>query len=137
MAYKMLVDLDRCVGCWTCSMACKVYNELPDDEFWITVKTNGSGAGIDRPQGIYPNLRMSWEPIYKKNCNWCARRTAEGLPTMCEYDCPTEALAFGDDSDPESRYSQALARVTDMHKHVFMKPAYDDTRDGVTYATRA
>ena len=31
MAYKMLVDLDRCIGCWTCAMACKVGNHLADD----------------------------------------------------------------------------------------------------------
>ncbi|HAM16098.1 MAG TPA: (4Fe-4S)-binding protein, partial [Eggerthellaceae bacterium] len=43
MARKMLVDLNRCVGCWTCSMACKMGNHLADDEYRITVRTNGSG----------------------------------------------------------------------------------------------
>lgn len=47
MAKKMIVDLQRCVGCWSRSMACKVGNALPDDDFRIIVRTNGSGAGID------------------------------------------------------------------------------------------
>ncbi len=71
MAKKMLVDLQRCVGCWTCAMACKVGNGLEDDDYRIIVRTNGSGAGIDRPQGTYPNLRMGWQPIYQKSCTFC------------------------------------------------------------------
>ena len=41
MAYKMLVDVDRCIGCWTCAMACKVGNHLQDDEYRLEVKTHG------------------------------------------------------------------------------------------------
>ena len=89
MAKKMLVDLQRCIGCWTCSMACKVGNGLDDEDYRITVRTNGSGAGIDRPQGIYPNLRMSWQPIYQKSCTFCAENVAEGNGQYCVMDCPT------------------------------------------------
>ena len=39
----ILFNLQRCTGCWTCSLACKVGNKLPDDEFWLTVRTQGSG----------------------------------------------------------------------------------------------
>lgn len=137
MAKKMFVDLERCIGCWTCAMSCKMCHDLPDDDYRVTVRTNGSGAGIDRPQGVYPNLRMSWQPIYQKSCTWCAERLAQGLPTMCEYACPTEALAFGDETDPESPYSQALARCVGRQYHVFELPAYENSRDGVVYATRS
>ena len=78
MTRKMLVDLNRCVGCWTCSMACKMGNHLADDEYRVTVRTNGSGAGIDRPSGEYPKLHMNWMPIYKKSCTFCPDRVAEG-----------------------------------------------------------
>lgn len=137
MAKKMFVDLERCIGCWTCAMACKMCHDLPDDEYRVTVRTNGSGAGIDRPQGVYPDLRMSWQPIYLPTCNWCAERQAEGLGPMCEYECPTEALAYGDDSDPESAFCKARERCVSSRFHVFELPDYEGSRKGVVYATRA
>ena len=136
MAKKMLIDLQRCVGCWTCSMACKVGNHLDDEDYRIVVRTNGSGAGIDRPQGIYPNLRMTWQPIYQKSCTFCAERLGEGKPQFCVMDCPTQALAFGDDADPESAYSTARQRCLDLHYHLFELPAYEGSRANITYATR-
>ena len=42
---SILVNLKRCTGCWTCSLACKVGNELNEDEWWQYVKTIGSGSG--------------------------------------------------------------------------------------------
>lgn len=137
MARKMFVDLERCIGCWTCSMACKVGNGLADDEYHVTVRTNGSGAGIDRPQGVYPNLRMSWQPIYTKACNFCAANVAEGHPQYCVQDCPTEALAWGDPDDPESPFSKELERCKARHYHMFELPAYENSKPGVVYATRA
>ena len=41
----ILVDLQRCIGCWTCSMACKVGNGLEDDDFRITVRNLKVSAG--------------------------------------------------------------------------------------------
>lgn len=137
MARKMLVDLGRCIGCWTCSMACKAGNHLDDDEYRVTVRTNGSGAGIDRPAGTYPALHMSWMPIYKKSCTFCPDRTADGAAPFCAYDCPTEALAFGDESDPDSDYSRALVRVKDAGESLFELPAFEDARANVVYAIRS
>ena len=128
MAKKMLVDLQRCVGCWTCAMACKVGNGLADDDFRILVHTNGSGAGIDRPQGTYPNLRMSWQPLYQKSCTFCAENVAEGRPQCCVAYCPTQALAWGDDADENSAYSQAVKRCRDAHYHLWEWPAREGTR---------
>ena len=49
MAHKMLVDIDRCIGCWTCAMGCKVGNHLEDDEYRVEVETHGSGAAPSVP----------------------------------------------------------------------------------------
>ena len=56
MAKKMFVDIERCIGCWTCAMACKMCHDLADDEYRVTVRTNGSGAGIDRPYELAAHL---------------------------------------------------------------------------------
>lgn len=136
MARKMMVDLERCVGCWSCSMACKVGNDLADDEYRVIVRTLGNGTGIDRPAGVYPKLAMSWQPVYNKSCVFCASRVADDKPPYCSYNCPTEALAFGEDSDPESDYSKALKRVHEAGYRIFESPKWENTRNGVTYASR-
>jgi Fe-S-cluster-containing dehydrogenase component len=112
-------------------------NHLADDEYRITVRTNGSGVGIDRPAGVYPDLNMNWMPIYKQSCTFCPARVAEGEDPLCAHNCPTFALAFGDDADPESAFSKELARVKDKHYHIFELPAYEDSRANIVYATKA
>lgn len=136
MAYKMLVDVDRCIGCWTCAMACKVGNHLQDDEYRVEVKTHGSGLGIDRPEGVYPDLRMWWQPIYLPSCTFCAERIAEDLPQFCVMDCPTQALAFGNDDNPASAYGEARARVEQRGARIWQQEgAGTDTRAQVDYAS--
>ena len=47
-----------------------------------------------------------------------------------------EALAWGDDEDPESVYSVEKQRCLDAHYHLFELPAREGTRKGITYAVR-
>ena len=136
MTTKILVDLERCVGCWTCSMACKVGNCLDEDDFRINVVTHGSGAGIDRPQGVYPNLRMSWQPVFAKSCTFCPERLAEGELPYCAHNCPTKAIAIGDDADASGGFCQAVERVQALHYNLFESPDYADERANVVYASR-
>jgi Fe-S-cluster-containing dehydrogenase component len=117
-------------------MACKVGNDLPDEDYRVFVRTIGNGAGVDRPSGVYPKLTMSWQPVFKNNCVFCASRVAEDKLPYCAYNCPTEALAFGEDSDPESAYSKALERVYGAGYRVYSAKKWEDTRCGVTYACR-
>jgi Fe-S-cluster-containing dehydrogenase component len=42
--YAMSIDLDRCVGCQACAVACKAENEVPDPLFRLTVSEQ-AGAG--------------------------------------------------------------------------------------------
>jgi Fe-S-cluster-containing dehydrogenase component len=111
-------------------------NDLADDEYRVVVRTLGSGTGIDRPAGVYPNLKMSWMPVYNKGCVFCAPRIAEGKEPFCSYNCPTEALSFGDKDDQTSDYAVNVARVRDAGYHVFELPGWENSKSNITYASK-
>jgi len=132
----MLVDLQRCSGCWTCAAACKVGNGLADKEWWLTVKTLGNGEGIDRPSGIWPDLRMSWMPIYTDKCLFCAERLAEDKEPYCSYSCPAKAITFGDIDDENSEVSTKMEELRTKGYRIFSLPEWESTRKGIVYASR-
>lgn len=127
---KILVNLERCTGCWTCSLACKVGNGLDDRDFWLTVRTLGSGEGIDRPEGTWPNLHMSWMPLWSQMCIKCPGRIKDGLQPYCVHSCPNKALAFGDEADDETE------RLRMEGFRIFELPAWENSKEDIVYAHR-
>ncbi len=77
----MVIDLSRCIGCWTCAVGCKAENDEPIGIWWNRILTTG-GKEIDTPSGTYPDVRMSYLPI---NCQHC-----DNAP--CVKVCPVGAL---------------------------------------------
>ena len=67
MQYGMAIDLKRCIGCHTCSVACRVANNLPNGIWWNRVMTEG-GEDMDTPAGTYPNLRIRYIPVSCQHC---------------------------------------------------------------------
>ena len=101
--YGMVVDLNRCVGCQTCTIACKHHNDTPPGVQWRCV--------LDVEQGEYPNVERVF---LVTGCQHCAdppcvpvcpagatRQRADGLVTMdydtcigcgyCAVACPYQA----------------------------------------------
>ena len=101
--YGMVVDLNRCVGCQTCTIACKHHNDTPPGVQWRRV--------LDVEQGTYPNVERLF---LVTGCQHCAdppcvpvcptgatRQRADGLVTMhydtcigcgyCAVACPYQA----------------------------------------------
>lgn len=126
----ILVNLQRCTGCWTCSLACKVGNNLDDTVFWQTVRTEGSGEGIDRPAGTWPNLHMSWIPIWSQDCIKCPSRIAAGEEPYCVHSCPNSALYVGDDAEAKSE------ELREQGFRLFKLPAWEKSRDDILYASK-
>ncbi|KUO57968.1 MAG: 4Fe-4S ferredoxin [Gracilibacter sp. BRH_c7a] len=67
MRYGMVIDLRRCVGCNSCSVACKQTNATPAGVLRTKVQ-------IDE-EGKYPNTRLSFTPFLCMHCEnpECAR----------------------------------------------------------------
>jgi hypothetical protein len=65
--YVMVADLRRCIGCQTCTAACKQANATPPGVQWRRV--------LDMEVGEYPNVRRVFVPT---GC-----RTAKSMPFFC------------------------------------------------------
>jgi Fe-S-cluster-containing dehydrogenase component len=111
-------------------------NGLADDVWWQTIRTLGSGEGIDRPAGTWPNLTMSWIPVYSKDCVFCTGRTARGELPYCTSCCPTRAMTYGDLDDVESDISKRLADLRDKGFRIFSLPAWEQSRKEILYASK-
>lgn len=70
----MVIDLQRCVGCSACSIACRNENNVPDGIYWSNKITETSGT--------FPNVRYHYIPTL---CNHC-----QNAP--CVRGCPTKAM---------------------------------------------
>lgn len=81
MRYGFAIDLRSCMGCHTCTVACKQANNLPVGITWNDVRTDG-GEAKDSARGTYPNdLHMVHYPV---NCQQCDN-------PACVEVCPTGA----------------------------------------------
>lgn len=78
--YGMVIDLERCVGCQTCTIACMIEHDL-DEGAGIEVQTIG-GKDRDTPEGRHPDLHMHFLPIL---CMHCA-------DAPCMEACPNKAI---------------------------------------------
>jgi Fe-S-cluster-containing dehydrogenase component len=61
MRYGMVIDLNRCMGCHACSIACKIENATPPGVFWNRV--------FQVEEGKYPNVRRSYIPRPCMQCD--------------------------------------------------------------------
>ena len=131
MANAILVDVNRCTGCWTCSQACKAAYKLDIDEYRAFVRT--IGAGMDTAGGTWPNLYLKWNPVWKQSCLSCHGDESTGKKPFCVYNCPTGALTYGDPEDPTSEFSVRREKLRDAGYHMWQQPKWEDTRDNVYY----
>jgi phenylacetyl-CoA:acceptor oxidoreductase subunit 1 len=120
--WAMVADLRRCVGCQTCTAACKVSNATPPGVQWRRV--------IDVEVGEYPQVARAFVPVGCQHCDdppcvhacpsTATRKRADGIVTMdyglcigcayCAVSCPYQAryrtlrpsFAYGDPIDSEA-----------------------------------
>lgn len=70
----IVVNLDRCIGCWSCELACKMENSVALGERWNKV------VQVE-PFGEFPDVKTYFIPVMCQQC--------ENSP--CTHVCPTGA----------------------------------------------
>jgi len=88
--YVMVADLRRCVGCQTCTAACKLANGTPPGVQWRRV--------LDIEVGVYPNVKRVFLPT---GCQHCAE------PPCLEV-CPSGATKKRDDGIVTIDFDQCI-----------------------------
>ena len=62
MRYSMVINLNKCVGCWACVMKCKQEHFLPPGMTWAKLLFSESGTGSEVRKHVYPVVSNSgWE----------------------------------------------------------------------------
>ncbi len=86
MHYAILTDLNKCVGCYACTVSCKAMNDVPIGHYWEKVlrvgptpRTGGTGA--------FPDVEMYFLPMQCQHC----------INPPCVSVCPTGASAVAED----------------------------------------
>ena len=72
--YVMVMDQRRCIGCQSCTVACRTHNDLPLDIMFNPVVTEGV-------LGEFPNVHQTYTPLICMHC--------ENPP--CTICCPCNA----------------------------------------------
>lgn len=96
--YAMVIDLQRCLGCYACVIACRQVRAVPPGTGWNRIEKYETGS--------YPNARITYVPI---QCQQCRN-------PVCVHACPTGATYQRADGvvvvDPERcmgcRYCEAV-----------------------------
>ena len=108
--WKMALDVERCIGCHACSVACKVENKVPLGRFRTKVYYYDQGKFPKVTRNFLPTLCMQCEdtPCLKACDNHAIERGADGIVRVladkcehlgkCETACPYGAIGC-DDND--------------------------------------
>jgi len=101
--WAMIADLRRCVGCQTCTAACRQANDTPPGVQWRRV--------LDMEVGEYPEVKRAFVPVGCMHCDdppcmhvcpsTATRKRADGIVTIdydlcigcgyCAVACPYQA----------------------------------------------
>ena len=96
MRKAIVTDLNLCVGCLSCSVACKSANSVPVGSFWNKVLRIGPNPRYEG--AVLPDVDMYFLPV---GCQHCAQ-------PECVAVCPTEASHIAADGTVQIDKSKCI-----------------------------
>jgi thiosulfate reductase/polysulfide reductase chain A len=112
MTKAFLVDLDRCINCYACEIACKDENDLAPGVRRIKVNAVDTG---EFNRFYIPVFEMEKQGVGV--CTLCPQLQAEGRKPACVQNCLTNALHFGDAVEIEAKAEGMTGeKLTTPHK---------------------
>jgi len=88
--WGMVIDLQKCVGCYSCVIACKQEHFLPPDIFWNRIVISETGK--------YPMVTKQMYPVL---CNHCQE-------AACVKACPSGATTRREDGIVTINYDECV-----------------------------
>jgi len=98
MAKAIVTDLNKCVGCMACTVACKAINEIGPGEYWTKILRVGPSPKAGG-SGVFPDVEMYFLPM---QCQHCTN-------APCVEVCPTGASAVAADGTVQIDASLCIA----------------------------
>lgn len=103
MRYGMVINLDKCLGCQTCAVVCKMHNSQPPGTWWNRAFTQGA-AYHHTAVGSDGNYKMEYLPL---SCQMCDN-------PACERVCPTGATYTNEEGTVLVDYNRCIGCRTCM-----------------------
>ena len=120
--FGFVIDQRRCVGCQTCAVACKSFNNLPDGVWWNRVLTDG-GNTIDTAGGVYPHNKLNFVPMACQHCENPA--CVKVCPVGATYKDPETGVVRQDyDKCIGCRMCMSACPYTGVRNFNWEEPAY-------------
>lgn len=129
--WGMVIDLQRCIGCYACMFACKQEHFLPPNVFWNRVIISETGKYPTVTKQVYPVLcNHCKEAICVKVCPTGATTKREDGIVLIDYDkcvgcrycviaCPYQQRTYYSDSKREYFPGQGFTELEVIGKKLY------------------
>ncbi|MFB3853941.1 MAG: 4Fe-4S dicluster domain-containing protein [Vicinamibacterales bacterium] len=120
------VDRARCIGCNSCSLACRQENNFENSPAAIVgartrmAATEKWNEVYHYEEGGYPAVRAQVIALTREQCTMCAHRLAIGLLPACVITCMGITREFGDYEELQRKYPEAEYMAAGLHKRVLL-----------------
>jgi thiosulfate reductase/polysulfide reductase chain A len=122
--YGMLINLNRCIGCYSCQVTCKVENEVPYGLFRCRLETVQAGRYPKNKKFFIPKLcnHCADAPCIRKCPDNCMVKNTDGIVLInlencsgcgeCIEACPYDAIYFNPATGKIDKCDFCIHRVT-------------------------